>query len=243
MCDVPVTIPLVGYDLEPLPVHFTIDPGSDFDWSQFEDPQFSPETSPTKPSSSRGVPVPVDRAELLNRYIYVRSVTVCCQKQTDDVVASATGSTTSPAEVDLQSKPRPGSWSGRRHERFIPRVSSASSGFENILNSADGAVDPGGTMGKNANDAKRAGTGGDSLPRGLPGVLRTFGSLGQNVSKTLRKWATAGGGQGNKAKKRAVGTATQSSQATSTALERLIPGSEVRQHYFAYVPSISLYRY
>jgi len=233
--DVPVTIPLVGHDLEPLPVHFAVDPGPDFDWSQLEDPRFSPELSTLSPPSSSSNrisgagPIHVDRMELLNRYMYVRTVTVCGQKQADDAVGPDNGSTLSSAAADPTAKPRAGSWSGRRHERVIPRIPSASSGFDSVIDSADGAPKPpGGTTAKNAYDPKGTGTGGGSLPRGLPGVLKTVGSLGQNFSRTLRKWATAGGGQGAKSKKRSVGTATQSSQATSTALERLIPGSEVR---------------
>lgn len=234
-----MTIPLVGQDLELLPVHFAVDPGPDFDWLQSnvstDDQTASPSKAPPAQQQQQQPDVEtVDSVELIRRYIDVRPVVVGGPKQSEDGIAPTAGSTALPvAAAETDDKPlQSESLNGKRHERVLQRNPSSASGFEGgSVCSDDGADVVNGSGGSSSSSTKGAvddHNSGNSkksgVARGLQGVIRTVGNLGMNVSKTLRKWAAGG----SKTRKRSVGTETQCTLATLAAVERLTPGSEVR---------------
>jgi hypothetical protein len=232
-------IPLVGHNLELLPVHFAVDPGPDFDWSQTHVRTGDPQSSLSPPIQQQPEVETIDSVELLRRYIDIRPVVVGGPKQSEEGSVPATGNAASSVAVaENDNKPAQSeNGNGKRHERVLQRNHSSASGFEDSsAGSDDGAEMVNGSGSSSSSSGKGAGDDHNNssnnkkrgVARGLQGVIRTVGNLGMNVSKTLKKWAAGGGSLSGRARKRSVGTETQCTLATLAAVERLLPGSEVR---------------
>jgi hypothetical protein len=123
----------------------------------------------------------------------------------------------------------------------MPTLTTSVSGFDSSV-----GVSPYGTLSSSASrgglpnydnfdDKTTVKSGSSSTPssKGLPeAVLRTVGSLGQNVSRTIKKLTAVGGVGGKRSRKqKLVGTATQSSMATTPVTRLLKPGSQVVNEY------------